>query len=169
MKILEAIMARRTVREYTDEPVSDEAVEQLLRAAMHAPSAGNQRPWHFIVVRNRAVLAEIAQLHPYAQMLRTAPVAILVCGDTQLDRYAGFWVQDCAAAVQNILLAAIDLGLGTVWVGVHPMEDRVEPIRRLLFLPPPVIPLALIAVGHPLVQEAREDRHDPARIHHERW
>lgn len=169
MEAMEAILTRRSTREYTPEPVPEEALQQLLRAAMHAPSAGKIRPWHFVVIRSRALLSEIARVHPYAQMMRTAPLAIMVCGDSSLDRYKGYWVQDCSAATQNILLAAQALGLGTAWVGLHPMEDRAEAMRKLVGLPESIIPLCLVAVGHPQESGPREDLFDPTRIHQERW
>jgi nitroreductase len=169
MEFLETILSRRSVREHTDEPVSEEAIEQLLRAAMNAPSAGNQQPWHFIVVRDRSRLQEIARAHTYAQMLRTAPAAILVCGDLRLERAPGLWVQDCSAATQNILLAAQALGLGAVWVGVHPDPARVEMIRGLFGIPEHVVPLCLVPIGHPASWEPREERFDPTRIRRDRW
>ena len=169
MDVLEAILSRRSTREYKPDPVSEEALDQLLRGAMQAPSAGKVRPWHFVVIRERATLDEVAREHPYAQMMRTAPVAIVVCGDSRLERYKGYWIQDCSAATQNILLAAHGLGLGTAWVGLHPMEDRAEVVRRLVGLPEPIIPLCLIAVGHPREAGPREDTFDPSRIHRERW
>jgi len=169
MDALEAIFSRRSTREYTSEPVAEESLEQILRAAMHAPSAGKGRPWHFVVLRERAVLDEIARLHPYAQMMRTAPVAVLVCADSQLERSPGFWVQDCSAATQNMLLAAQSLGLGTAWVGLHPVAEREEALSRLAGLPAKVIPLCLVAIGHPLESGPREDLFDPGRIHRDRW
>jgi nitroreductase len=169
MDAIDAIFTRRSVREYTDEPVPERVVENLLRAAMQAPSPGNQRPWHFILLRDRSTLTEITRFHPYAQMLHTAPLCIVVCGDTNLERYPDSWVQDCSAATQNLLLAARALGFGAVWVGVHPRPERVEPIRTLLRLPEHIIPLSLVAVGRPAVQPPPEDRFDPSRVRRERW
>ncbi len=169
MDIMEAILSRRSVREYTSEPVGEAEIDQLLRAAMNAPSAGKERPWHFVVIRSRATLEEIARFHPYAQMLHAAPAGVLVCADTTLERQPGFWVQDCAAAAQNIMLAAVAQGLGAVWVGMHPVADRVQSMRELLNLPEPVIPLALVAVGHPARETPRQDHYDTSRIHRERW
>jgi nitroreductase len=169
MDVMEAIHSRRSIREYSPEPVADAVVEELLRAAMQAPSAGNQRPWQFVVIRERALLDEIARVHPYAQMLTAAPVAILVCGDSRLERYPEFWVQDCSAATENLLLAAWARGLGCAWVGVHPLEDRIAEFRRLLGLPLEVTPLCLVPIGRPAVQAPKEDRYDPSRVRRDRW
>jgi len=115
MDAIEAILTRRSIRRFRDEPVSDDLIETLLRAAMAAPSAGNQQPWHFVVIRDRETLDTTSTVHPYATMAAEAALAIVVCGDTTLEMHKGFWVQDCAAAIQNLLLAAHASGLGAVW------------------------------------------------------
>jgi nitroreductase len=166
---LEAILSRRSIRRYTQEPVSDEALKTLLAAAMSAPSAGNEQPWHFIVITDRRLLDEIPRFHPYADMLREAQVAILVCGDTERERYKGHWVQDCSAATQNLLLAAHACGLGAVWVGVYPVEERVQRMQKLFGLPAHVIPLALVPLGHPGEDIPRIQRFDPGRMHLNGW
>ena len=166
---MDPVMARRSIRKYTEEPVSDDQVRRLLEAAMAAPSAGNQQPWHFVVVRDRGLRERVPGIHPYAEMVRQAPVAILVCGDPTLEKHKGFWVQDCSAATENILVEAVQLGLGAVWLGIHPVEERVEAFRLAFGLPKHVIPLAMIAVGHPAEQKPPADRFDPARVHHDRW
>ncbi|MBM7865730.1 nitroreductase family protein [Heliomicrobium gestii] len=166
---MEAIFSRRSVRKYTDQPVSEETVKELLAAAMNAPSAGNEQPWHFIVIGDRATLDQIPAFHPYAGMVKQAPVAILVCGDETLEKYKGFWVQDCSAAVENLLIAAESLDLGAVWVGVYPEAERVAHFRTLLAIPDHVIPLALIPVGYPAEKPAPANRFDPSRIHYNRW
>ena len=169
MDVLEAILTRRSVREYTSDPVPDDILEELLRAAMQAPSAGNQRPWHFVLLREPEILQEIGRVHPYAQMLRATPVAILVCGDTRLMRFEEFWVQDCSAAAQNILLAAHARGLGSAWVGLYPLEDRISEMRRILHLPDAVLPLCLIPLGYPASEAPVEDRFDPSRVRRGVW
>lgn len=169
MDAMEALLTRRSVREYADEPVPEALVEQLLRAAMQAPSAGNQQPWHFVVLRDRTLLREIARVHPYAQMCLSVPVAILVCGDESLEKYPGYWVQDCAAATQNLLLAARALGYGAVWVGIHPRAERVEAIRWLMRLPAGIHPLCLVPVGRPREHPAPQDRFNAERIRFDRW
>jgi len=162
------VLARRSIRAYTDEPVSDDQVERLLRAAMAAPSAGNQQPWEFVVVRDRETLAAVPSFHPYARVLERTPVAIVVCGRAA-GRWPQFWGQDCAAAVENVLIEAQLLGLGAVWLGVHPLEERVVGLRRLLGMPDDVIPFAVVAVGHPAERKSPSDRYDPGRVHAERW
>lgn len=169
MDTIEAILTRRSIRSFRDEPVSQDLIETLLRAAMSAPSAGNEQPWHFIAVQDRTVLDAIPTVHPYAQMAAEAPLVILVCGDTTLEKHKGFWVQDCTAAVQNILLAAHASGLGGVWCGVHPSEERVTAVRELLSIPAHVVPLALLVIGHPNEEKPPSDRFDESRIHRDCW
>jgi nitroreductase len=169
MDALTCIMTRRSTRKYEPGDISDQTMEQLLRAAMAAPSAGNAQPWHFVVLRDRAVLDEIPSFHPYAKMVREAAAAILVCGDPSLEKYKGFWVQDCSNASLSILLAAHALGLGAVWVGVYPEADRVEGFRRLLGLPEQIIPLSLLPLGRPGQQAGSVDRFESGRVHRDRW
>lgn len=169
MDAIQAILTRRSIRKYTADPVSDEVVEKLLEAAMAAPSAGNQQSWHFIVIRGREILDEIPKLHPYAQMVREAPVAIVVCGDERSSKYKEYWPQDCAAATQNLLLATHAQGLGAVWCGVYPNEERMNPFRELLGIADGVYPFSLIAVGHPDEKKPPADRYDTSRVHADRW
>jgi nitroreductase len=166
---LEALATRRSIRRYTAAPVSDALVAVLLRAAMSAPSAGNQQPWQFVVIRDRQPREAIPAFHPFADMVRQAPAAVLVCGDLERERYPGYWVQDCAAATENLLLAAHASGLGAVWVGVYPKEDRVARFQQLLGLPSRVIPLALVPLGWPDERLPTVDRFDPSRVHVNRW
>jgi len=166
---MDAIFLRRSIRKYTNEPVSLEAVEKLLRAAMAAPSAGNQQPWHFVVIDDRRILDAIPTVHPHSMMLKEAPLAIAVCGDMHLEKHTGYWVQDCSAATENILIAAQSMRLGAVWLGVYPREDRVEGLRKLLGLPEHVTPLSLIAVGHPAESKPPSNRYEASRIHRNRW
>jgi nitroreductase len=163
------ILTRRSIRSYTGEPVSAADLEALLRAAMAAPSAGNQQPWHFVVVRDKAAMTEITTVHPYARMLPDADLAIVVCGDTRLEKWPDFWDQDCAAATENVLIEAERLGLGSVWLGVHPLQERIDGVRRILGLPVEVVPFAIVPLGHPAQRKEPADRFDPARIHEERW
>lgn len=169
MDVFEAMETRRSIRKYTDQAVSDEAVERMLSAAMMAPSAGNAQPWQFVVVRDRGKLEKVKDYNPYAAMAENAPVAVLVCGDLHLEKYQGFWVQDCSAAVQNLLLAAHAMGLGAVWTGVYPMESRVKGFRDLFDLPDPVIPLALVVIGHPDQKIPSKSRFKADRVHRDGW
>ncbi len=169
MDAIQAILSRRSVRTYTGEPVPEHLIKELLEAAMSAPSAGNEQPWHFIVIKDRQILDDIPKYHPYSQMLQETLVAILVCGDLKLEQWKGFWVQDCSAATQNILIAAQANGLGAVWLGVYPVEDRVRGIRKLLNLPEHVVPLCVIPIGYPGEQHPPANRFDPSRIRYDRW
>ncbi|MGC9357393.1 MAG: nitroreductase family protein [Anaerolineae bacterium] len=170
MEALEAILTRRSIRRYTAEPISEETVRKLLEAACSAPSANNQQPWAFVVIDDRELLDTIPdQVHPYSKMLKEAPLAILVCGVSGRERHPGYWEQDCAAATENLLLAAHGLGLGAVWLGVHPREQRVEGMRRLLGIPDDVVPFSLISIGHPAEEKPPSDRYDAHRVHHNRW
>jgi nitroreductase len=168
---IDNLFARRSIRAFTSEPVRPEQVEMLLRAAMAAPSAGNRKPWHFVIVTDAAVRQALAQAHPHAAMIAQAPVGIVPCGDPALS-FPGrseYWVQDLAAATENILLAATGLGLGSVWCGVHPVPERVEAVRRVLGVPDSVIPFALIAVGHPAEHKEPRTQYDAERVHRNRW
>ena len=149
MNAIEAIFSRRSIRKYTDQPVPEQFLETLLKAAMSAPSAGNEQPWQFVVIRERQTLDAIPDIHPHSAMLKEAPLAIVVCGDLKLEKHQGYWVQDCSAATENLLVAAQALGLGAVWLGVYPREDRVQGLKRLLQLPQLVIPLCIVSVGFP--------------------
>jgi nitroreductase len=153
-ELINTIFARRSIREYTAEVISEKDIKTMLEAAMAAPSASNRKPWHFIVITSRKILNNLARVHPYGKMLSKAPLCIVVCGDTTIS--AGYWVQDCSAATENLLLAAAALGLGAVWLGVHPREERISPIRKVLNIPETVVPLNLISIGHPA--EEKEPR-----------
>lgn len=169
METMEAILSRRSIRRYTGEGVPDTVIEEILRAAMQAPSAGNQQPWQFVVITDRSILREVPRFHEHAKMVPDAPAAILVCGDLRREKYEGFWVQDCSAATQNILLAAHAKGLGAVWVGIFPREGRVTGFRKLLGLPDHVVPMAIVPIGFPAVRKPGEERFDRSRIHRDRW
>jgi nitroreductase len=144
-------------------------VEKLLRAAMMAPSAGNQQPWEFIVLTDRALLDEMPGIHPYCQMIRQAPVAVLVCGNVAREKHPGYWPQDCSAAITNLLLAAHALGLGAVWTGIYPRDERVQEFRAKFGLPEHVVPLALIPIGWPAETPPQPERHAPERVHRNTW
>jgi nitroreductase len=166
---MNAVFKRRSVRKYTETPVSDADIEEIIRAGMTAPSAGNQQPWHLTIIRDRSILKEIGNINPYANLLENAPAAILVCGDTRLEKFEGFWVQDCSAATENMLIEISEKGLGGVWLGFYPMADRVEGIKKLFNLPKEVFPLSIVAVGHPAENPEPADRFKAERVHHDRW
>ncbi len=166
-ELIDTIYSRRSIRRYTEEPVSEEQIKTLLEAAMAAPSASNRKPWHFVVVTERETLDRLAEAHKYAKMLHEAPVCISVCGDQSVSER--FWVQDCSAATENLLLAATALGLGAVWCGVYPSQERVEAIGKILGIEAPVVPLNIIAVGHPAEEKEPRTQYDEGRVHIEKW
>jgi nitroreductase len=167
MDAIEAILTRRSIRRYTGKKVSARVVEELLKAGMSAPSANNSQPWHFVVINDRQILDRIPAFHAYSSMLYFAPVAIAVCGDSKISVL--YWVQDCSAATQNILLAAHTRGLGAVWLGIYPIEERVRALQKLLNLPEQIVPLSLISLGYPAANKPPENRFNPARVHQNRW
>lgn len=169
MDALEAIMSRRSVRQFLPEPVSEELLEKILKAAMRAPSANNQQPWWYLVVRDRSRLEAITKFHPYAQMCRQAPLVVFVCGDPNLEKSPGYWIQDCSAATENLLLAAHALGLGAVWCGMYPREERVTKARELFGIPDHVIPLALVVMGYPAKKIDAQDTYKKERVFLDRW
>lgn len=169
MEALECIMTRRSIRRYGDERVADEQVETILRAAMAAPSAGNQQSWRFVVLTQRDRLVEAAHTTPYGAVLHECAFAIAVCADTRDLKHPAMWQQDCSAAVENALLAAHAIGLGGVWLGFWPKAERVEPLKEVLGLPQGVEPLAVLAFGHPDEAKAPADRYTPGFVHYEQW
>lgn len=169
MEAIDAIMTRRSVRRFSGEPVDAATVETLLRAAMQAPSAANEQPWQFVVITDRAALDAIPAFSPYAAVVRGAPLGILVCADTRHLPFPFFWVQDCSAAVQNLLLAAHALGLGAVWTGCYPLEDRVAGFARHCRLPDGVVPFAFIVLGRPAETPPPQDRYSTDRVHRDAW
>jgi nitroreductase len=166
MDTMHALLTRRSVRQFEDKPVSEDMVRQILEAAMMAPSAINEQPWQFVVVNERGRLDAVAEIHPYVKMVLQAPVGILVCGDLTKERYPGYWVQDCSAAMENLLLAAHALGLGSVWTGIHPMEERVAAYRALFNLPDHIIPLGFAPIGWPAQQPKSGSRFQEDRVHY---
>ncbi len=168
MDAMEAILTRRSIRKYTTEPVSDETVDQLPKAAMSAPTAANE-PWHFVIIRDRDLLDAFTTFHVHANMLKTAAVGILVCADPTVEVLKGRWVMDCSAATENILIAANALGLGAVWVGIYPVEERIQGVRALLGIPNHIIPLCCVSVGWPGEKKPPSNRYRPERVHEGHW
>ena len=171
MDALEAIHTRRSIRKYTGQPIAPQVLEQLLAAAMLAPSARNEQPWEFVVVQNRDTLAALGQALPTAGMTAQAAAAIVVCGNTQRETVANlnYWVIDCSAATQNLLLAAHALGLGAVWTAVHPRAERVAALRQILPLPDHIQPLCLVPLGYPAETKGPVSRFEADRVHFEQW
>ena len=163
---LDIIFARRSIRRYTGEPVTEDEITSLLEAGMAAPSASNQQPWHFVVVTDKNTLKALADMHPYGKMLAHAAVAIAVCGDPSISDW---WVQDCSAATENILVAAAGLGLGGVWLGCHGRPEREQAVRDALGIPKDVGVLSLLSIGHPGESREARTQYDPARVHKNQW
>ena len=167
MDALEVLFTRRSIRKYTDQPIADGDVETMLKAAMLAPSANNKQPWQFIVVRRPEHLKAVAEMHPYAKMAAQAQLAVVICGDAADPEY---WIQDCAAATENLMLAARALGIGSVWCGLHPREERKAPFKEYFKIPEGVEPFALIVLGYPAQPFSEADKRvQPAKIHREQW
>jgi len=168
---LDLVFARRSIRKYADREVPDTAVRDLLEAGMAAPSAVAKDPWHVLVVRDKARLADIARGLPNGGMLADAGVGLVVCGDidTAHDHQLSYMLQDCSAMIENILLAATALGLGACWLGVHPRQDRVAHIKALFGLPESIIPLAALAIGWPDDEAEPRTRYDASRVHLGEW
>ncbi len=165
---IENIMTRSSVRTYTAELVDSADVITLLKAGMAAPTAMNRQPWVFVVITDAARRAAMAAELPYCKMAATAPLLIAVCGDKAkfIEDAPEYWVQDCSAATENILLAAHAIGLGAVWTGVYPVQDRVEMVSKALGLPEGIIPLNIICIGHPDSDNPAKDKWDPAKVHY---
>ena len=168
---LSAFWGRRSVRAYTDRSIPDEIIVDLLRAAMAAPSAAARDPWRFIVVQDPAILQRMAVALPHGSMLAGAPAGFVVCGDLAAahDGQLSYLLQDCSAAIENLLLAAHVLGLGACWLGVHPREARMEALRLLFGIPPSVIPVSAIAMGYPAEQKTPRTRYKADYVHRDRW
>jgi len=168
---LEFLFSRRSIRAYQPEDVGEDLVRDLLEAAMAAPSAAAKDPWEFLVIRNRDMLAKIAEGLPNGKLLAHAAVGVVVFGDLRRanDGLLSYLLQDCSAAIENLLLAADTLGLGACWLGVHPREDRITHIRSLLSIPDAVIPVAAIAIGWPAESKEPRTRYRENAVHHETW
>ena len=171
---LSVIAQRTSVRRYDQtRDVSDEVVETLLRAAMSAPTAQNLPPWEFIVVRDKTTLAALAEANRFGGMIAQAPVAIVVCGDMVQEAKGEpnkWWMLDCSAATENLLLAATAQGLGTVWTAVYPHDDRIAAARRILSIPERYMPLCVVPIGYPADPSAKpKDKWKPDKIHKEKF
>ncbi|MCL7489497.1 MAG: nitroreductase family protein [Desulfobulbaceae bacterium] len=168
---LNFIFSRRSVRKYENREVDDAMIQDLLEAGMAAPSAVARDPWHFIVLKDRETIDKLAGVLTHGQMLRQATAAFVVCGDiTQAhDGLESYMLQDLSAAVENILLAANALGLGTCWLGVHPRPERMEGIKNLFALPDHIIPMCSIALGWPKDPPPARTRFNPDKVHLEKW
>lgn len=168
---LAPLFARRSVRKFAAKPVPPELIEDVLQAAMAAPSANGKDPWEIIVVQDPAQLAALAAGLPYGKMLVGAPLGLVICADVARANggLLSYALQDCAACIENLLLALSMLGLGGVWLGVHPREDRIAHVRELFRLPPDILPISAVAAGYPAGQPPPRTRYNAARVHRETW
>lgn len=168
--VIENIMTRTSVRSYTNTPIDKSTIDTLLRAGMAAPTAGNKQPWKFIAVTERALLDSLAVGN--WRMAAQAQAAIVVCGDTT-NVFPGegrdYWVQDCSAATENILLAAHAVGLGAVWCGCYPITDRVASVRKIFDIPTTVVPMSIVMLGYPEGEQTPKDKYKPENIHFNKW
>ncbi len=164
------IFQRRSIRKYKSrKPVHKDLIDHLIKAGMSAPSARNKQPWHFVISQNPKTLDILSERHPYAKMLKDASLAILVCGDKELDDNESYLAQNCAAATQNILLATHACGMGAVWLGVYPREERIKMCREVFDLPQHIIPVALISIGYPDEDKPVNDNFNQEKVHWEKW
>lgn len=169
MDAITAIKSRRSIRNYTGEPISEEQLRLVLEAGFSAPSAHNFQPWEFIIIRDREKLRMVADVHPYGKMIPVAGCGILVCGNRSRQELEGFLVEDCSAAIQNMLVAANSIGLGTVWCGIHPVEQLKKSFEKTFDLPKHVMPVGIIAIGHPAEKKDAINRYDAEKVHFNTW
>jgi nitroreductase len=169
---LKTIFSRKSVRSYKDEPISKEKLEMIIKAGMAAPTAVDKRPWEFIVITDKKVLNQLADSLPYSKMASSAAAAIVVGGDVR-KQWGGmesdYWIMDCSAATENILLAAESMGLGAVWTAVYPEDARIRSVREILGIPFYIVPLNLIPLGTPAGTEKPKDKYNPRQVHWNKW
>ncbi len=168
-EVIDNILNRKSVRKFLPDKIEQQKIEMILKAAMAAPSAVNNQPWCFIVVNDRDLLDTLGNNLPYAKMLLSAPLAIVVCGDLQqaLNGWEEeFWIQDCSAATQNLLLAVESMGLGAVWTAVYPSENRIETVKNILNLPDNFMPLNVIPMGYPAGKNLPQNKWDETKVHY---
>lgn len=167
---MNAIFERRSIRNYLELPVESEKIKTILRAAMYAPSSENKRPWSFIVVEDREIIKEFQRIQQYASALTKAPFLVVVCADSNIQKDQVYYLEDCAAATQNMLLAAYEAGLGTCWLGLDsPEEESTKEIKRLFNLPEHIVPVSGVAIGYPEKTRTAKERFDESRIHFDKW
>ena len=171
--VMANILSRKSVRSYTDEAVTRQQLDTLVRVAMAAPTGRDMRPWKFIVIDDKSVMQQLAAQLPKAKMLAEAQAAILVCGDLSIKDKEGKpstnWTFDCSAASENLLLQAEAMGLGAVWTGVYPYEDRTDAIKKVFELPDDIVPFSLIPIGHPKGDPQPKDKYNKENIHYNKY
>mgnify|MGYP006288731299 FL=1 len=165
MDTITALKTRRSIRQFTGEEIDKDILNICVECGMFAPSAGNEQPWHFIIITNRQILEKIPSIHQYAKMMPMASAGILVCFDPSLEKHKQMSCQDCAAATQNILLAAHAQGIGSCWLGIYPRRNRMDGFRRMFNIPDDIIPFSLVAIGVSQQKKMEADRFNPNRVH----
>jgi nitroreductase len=169
MEVQEALLNRRSIRKYKNQKINKEDLDKILKAAMYAPSAMNLQAWQFIVIDDRGILIETIKSIPYAEMLKQSPAAILVCGDSSVEKNESWLLQNCSAAIQNILLSAQGLGIGSCWIAIHGMDDVYKNIKSQFKLPENIVPVSIISLGYPDENVKTEERFKEEKIHYNKW
>lgn len=169
METINTILTRRSIRKYKTQQIPADKINILLKAAMYAPSAFNLQPWEFLVIDDKDAFQNIIKAVPYTEMLKGASHAIVVCGNYEQEKNQEFILQDCSAAIQNILLAAHDEGIGSCWIASSGINDTVEALKKLFKLPDNILPVAIISLGYPDESPAAEDRLNTSKIHKNKW
>lgn len=169
MEIIEALLTRRSIRKYKSTQIDEDKIEVVLKSAMYAPSAMNLQAWHFIVIDDTHILNETIKSIPHAELLNQTPAAVLVCGDSAIEKNESWMIQNCSAAIQNILVAAHGLGIGTCWIAIHGIDEVVEKVSKQFNLPGNVVPVSLISLGYPDETVSTEDRFNKEKVHFNKW
>lgn len=169
METIEALLTRRSIRKYKDQKIEKDKMDLILKSAMYAPSAMNLQAWHYVVIDDNKIMEETIKSIPHAELLKQTPAAILVCGDAEIEKNESWMIQNCSAAIQNILLAAHGLGIGSCWIAIHGMDEVVNNVYKQFELPVNVVPISLIALGYPDEEVLAEDRFKKEKIHFNKW
>jgi nitroreductase len=169
METIETLLTRRSIRKYKNQEIEKDKLDTIVKSAMYAPSAMNLQAWHYVVIYDKNVLNETIKSIPHAELLIQTPAAILVCGDAAVEKNESWMIQNCSAAIQNILLAAHGLGLGSCWIAIHGIAEVVENVSKQFKLPENVIPISLITLGYPDETVSAEDRFRKEKIHYNNW
>lgn len=169
METMKAILTRRSIRKYTGKEIHKDHINEIIKAAMYAPSAFDKQPWQFIVIDKRDILDEILKISPHAEMLKQAALAILICGDKNLEQNVDMIALDCSAATQNALLATHNLGLGAVWISAYPVEETIKGLMDLFKCPENILPISLLSIGYADEEPVAEERFKPEKIHYNSW
>ncbi len=169
MDTIEAIITRRSIRQYKAKKISEDKIKRILQCAMYAPSAMNYQPWHFLVIDKKDTIEELQNTFQHADMLKQATLLILVCGDTELEKNTDYLVQGCSAATENALLSIHAVGLGGVWLSVYPNKEIIDGLKNKFEIPDNIVPISAISIGYPDEVKDAEDRFNPSKIHTNKW